>query len=135
MDDEAVFNRAAHRRSHLGEIKILTYTSKATLDTNAGTPIYPHVPGRILAVRLNVAGAPSSTLTCDVLIDGSTIFTVNSKPTIASSALYGDPATPDLKAFTATSKIQCQLTATGSATGPLVVQLKCFVSIDHEMVW
>lgn len=128
------FNHASHRRSHMGEIRILTYTSKASLDTNAGTPIYPHVPGRLLSVRGNVSGAPSSTLTIDVLFDGSSVYTVSSKPTIASSVLYGDPAAPDVKAFTTTTKIQVQLTDTGSATGPIVVQLKCFIPYDTEML-
>jgi len=132
-DEGADFNYAAHRRSHMGEIKVMTYTSKATLDTNASTPIYPIVPGRIISVRLNVAGAPSSTLTCDILKDGASIYTVSSKPTIASSALYGDPAVPDVRDFTTSTKLQVQLTATGSATGPLVVQIKCFVAIETQM--
>ena len=129
-DQETPFNHLAHRRSHLGQIKVLTYTSLSGLTTNAGSPIYPHVP-----VRLNVAGAPASTLTGDVLVDGASIYTVSSKPTIASGILYGDPAKPDVQLFTTTSKIQVQLTATGSATGPLVAQIKCFVRYDEEMFW
>src|SRR5678816_466517 len=87
-DEGPDFNYAAHRRAHMGEIKVMTYTSKTTLDTTASTPMYPIVPGRIISVRLNVAGAPSGTLTCDILKDGSSIYTVSPKPTIAASALY-----------------------------------------------
>jgi len=115
-------NRRVHASRHRPAAWV--YSSKATLDTNAGTPFYPTRGARITGVRLQVAGAPSSTLTCDVLLNGVSIFPSSDKPTIASSALYGAIAMGDIVNVTPDDKLQVQLTATGSGTGPLVATIE-----------
>lgn len=122
--DPGLPHRAAHFRQH--KTKTLVYTSKATLDTNAGTAYVVPRTMRIVGIALNVAGAPSSTLTCDILIDGASIFeSASSKPQIASSDTASDyKSFPDRLVVPAGSALKVQLTATGSATGPMVVKIE-----------
>jgi hypothetical protein len=116
-------SRAAHRRRHT--YASLVYSSKATLDTNAGTPFYPMQAGRLVGVRLQCATAPSGAdLTCDILFDGSSIYHTSSKPTIPDGALFGYVSHhQDRISFQADTKIQVQITTISSAGGPLVVEL------------
>jgi hypothetical protein len=99
----------------------LIYSSKGTLNTDVGSPIYLPLAGQLVAVRLNVKTAPSSTLTCDILLNGSSVFSGSSKPTIAASSRFGYLALSDKVHFAVDSYLEAQLTATGSAGGPLTV--------------
>lgn len=115
-------NQPAHEAAHPPSVLMLQ--SGTSLDTSViNPPVYPKFTGLAVGVALNVTGAPASTLTCDILFDGATIFPSSSKPTIASGVLFGYVAIPDRISFHYDTKIQAQLTATGSATGPLVVQI------------
>lgn len=120
--DARPVNRQTHERLHPQERYI--YTSPSALSTTASAPIHVTHGGYITGVRLSVAGTPGSTLTCDVLLNGNSIFPSSSKPTIASGDLYGALAISDVVAFNVDDKMQVQLTATGSATGPLVAQIE-----------
>lgn len=103
----------------------LIYTSAATLTTDAGTPFYPMRGGRVTAVRLGVAGAPSgSALVCDVLLDGDSMFPTSSKPEIAAGSLFGYKAVTDKTSFSPDSKLQVDITTISSATGPMVVEIE-----------
>src|SRR5205823_14894265 len=64
--DAPPVNRRAHKQQHRPHE--LIYTSTKTITTSAGTPLYPVLPGRLVAVRVSVATAPTSALTCDVLL-------------------------------------------------------------------
>lgn len=121
------FNRDAHELAHPPQR--LVYTSKSSLDLVAGVPFYPPSGGRIANVKLCVAGAPTSTLTCDVLADGVSIFPLSPKPTILTGALFGKKAIPDISNIREDTKLQCQLTATGAGTGPLVVIMQIIEAI------
>lgn len=118
-------NVQAHLAQH--SPRILIYTSTSTLTTSVGTPLYPTFPGYLTGIRLNVAGAPSSTLTCDLLLNGSSMFTSgDTKPTIASGALFGYKRVTGKTHWGIDDYLQVQLTATGSATGPMVVTMEYF---------
>src|SRR5207244_1433012 len=108
----------------------LIYTSTKTLTTNAGTPLYPVLPGRLIAVKLNVAGSPtSSTLTCDVLLNGTSMFSsLDTKPTIPAGQAYGYKQIVSAQHWTPDNNdyLQVQLTAVGGATGPLVAILEYY---------
>ena len=96
----------------------LVYNTATTLDTTAGNRFY--VPRRIIIqdVMVSVEGAPSSTLTGDLLRNGTTLFPSATKPTVASGSLYGALREPDIGSVDRGDYLTCQLTATGSATGP-----------------
>src|SRR5438874_2514656 len=82
---------AMNRRqfSRMETYKVLVYTSKATLDTVAGSPIYPGSACKLMTISLNVAGNPSSTLTCDLLVNGNSVFqSGDTMPTIPSGQKY-----------------------------------------------
>lgn len=112
-------NPIAHEQHH--NPMVLVYTSKETLDTTAGTPIYPTRGGTIVGARVSVAGAPSGAdFDADILLDGSTIFDSNTKPTIANGETYGYMRIPDEIYLYPDSKIQWQITNVSSATGPFV---------------
>jgi len=136
---EEQFLDTAHEDHHLP--RILVYTSAATLSTTASTPIRPPRGGRIVAVHLNVAGAPSgANFKHDTLIAGATIFPDGDLPEIldgevtsghdSSSEVLDDPRHPgDMDgAFNAFDAIQSKCDTISSATGPLVVQYE----IDWE---
>ena len=126
------FSLEAHSAAHLP--RILVYTSQATLVTTASTPIYPPRGGRIVAIHANVAAAPTSDMTIDVLIAGEsilnsdyvTILSGEVTTSFASSAMLFDPRIADsnLGSFKAFEKLQVQVVSISAATGPLVMQLE-----------
>ncbi len=103
---------------------ILIYTTKLTLDTVAGTPRQPFRGGRIVGIWCKVVTAPTSTLTCDVLLNGQSIFQLMPKPTIPSGSTKSNRAIPDRTFFVRDDVMKIQLTATGSAGGPMVVEIE-----------
>jgi hypothetical protein len=136
--ESPAFNVAAHEDSHLP--RILVYTSKATLSTDASTGITPPRGGRIVAGHANVAGAPSGgNLTVDVKVGGTSVMdsqyiTVLDGETTSgvdsNTELFDEPRTiGEMSAtFRAFESIQVQIVAINGATGPMVVQLE----IDWE---
>lgn len=115
------FDHVAHSRDHI--VKRLSWTSNTTLDTTAGSKIPVTHPMRIIRVSLKVSGtAPGSTLTGDVLLNGTSIYAVGgNKPTVAASATASAvPGYPDYAFCNDGDYLQCQLTATGSAGGPII---------------
>lgn len=115
---KADFNFATHEQLH--PPKVVTYTSLTTLDTTAGSRIYPYRGGQLIRARANVQTAPSSTLTWTILKNGVSVFAT--APTIASGSLYASVTEfVDNGYFSPDEYFQVQLTATGSAGGPLVM--------------
>lgn len=114
-------SRLAHRRRHT--YSSLLYSSKATLSTNAGSPFFPLQAGRLVGVRLQVNGAPTGDLTCDVLFDGVTIYHTSTKPTVPSGQLFGFMSHhQDRISFQPDTKIQVQITTVNGAAGPMHVE-------------
>lgn len=112
------FNYGVHEQIH--PPKTWTYTGKATIDTDAGSRIYPYRGGQLIRCRANVQVAPGSTLTWKILKNGVSVHAV--APTIASGALYAAVTEfIDNGYFVPDDYFQVQVTATGGATGPIVV--------------
>ena len=108
------------------QARTLVWTSQATLTTDAMTPFYPMFNGRIVGIRLNVAGAPSgAALTSDFLLDGVTAFPSSNKPTIPAGQLFGYRSfVTDRASFQYSTKMQFQITTISSATGPMVAAIE-----------
>jgi hypothetical protein len=112
--------------SYLHRDKKLHYTSKATLDTNAGGPLYPPYSGALKWVSASVDGAPTTgNLTYDVLLNGNSVFETAAKPTIPQGQKWGYTAVPLAPHFSRDNRdyIQVQVTAINGATGPIRVTL------------
>lgn len=121
------FNKHAHSVNHYP--KIVTYTSQATLSTDASTPLYLPFSGRLLEVHASVTVAPTSTMKVDVLFDSLSIFDGTNFVEIES----GDTLGKGLPGRTSTvvgqeqtglanpTKIQVQINTVAGATGPMVV--------------
>ncbi len=107
--------------------KILMWTSKASLSTAAGTPLFVLRGKRITRVRISVAGAPSGdTLIGDILVDGQSAFSsLDSKPRILAGDLQGRTAyMMGGRSIPFDGKTQCQITTVASATGPAVFEIE-----------
>jgi hypothetical protein len=116
-------NATAHEDAH--GVRVLMYTSTATLTTTAGTEIYAPFGGELSWVSASVKTAPTSTMTIDVLLDGSSVFSSGgiSIPTsqkhgyrtpvdkLGILPIYSDDPTP----------IKVQITNVAGATGPMIV--------------
>jgi hypothetical protein len=102
----------------------LTYNTGATLDTNTGTRFYPPRKIEVRNVMVSVEGAPSSTLTGDLLRNGTSMYPSATKPTISAGNYYGALRAPDRNTVNRGDYLQCQLTATGSATGPAIFYIQ-----------
>lgn len=100
---------------------VLFSTSMALVNGVFALPWFPPFPGTIIAVRINVATAPTSTLTVDVLKNGTSIYTSATKPQVAASALV-DTAfrVPDVRAFTTSDKLEIEVEVNGAAVGLVV---------------
>jgi len=114
------FNFIQHANAH-AQVSLL-YTSKGTLDTVISTPWYPDRDYIIEYVKVNVTGAPTSSLVWDVLMGGTTIFTSTAeRPQIKSGDLEGRKATPSRQGLYESTKLQVQGITLAAATGPLVM--------------
>jgi len=129
LDRETDFNYLAHVEDHTPSWHSLVYTSKASLDTVAGTPIALAADAVIVTVRANVAQAPSgAALEYDILRNGTTIFPAGNKPTIAAGKKVGKVFRPERLPIRSRGEdnpeddtIQVKINTVSSATGPLVV--------------
>lgn len=121
---DSLLNQQYHSLQH--EVKTIVYTSRAVLDTVAGTPIHVLRGKRIVGVRVNVAGAPvTNPLDADILRDGNSIFTsIDSKPTVPAGVLYGYRFTVQSGEVFVDSKVQCKINTVSSATGPAVFEIE-----------
>ena len=105
------------------QARTLIYTSLA--DLTVVTPFYPMFNGRVVGIRINVSGAPTSTFTADLLFDGNSIFPSSAKPTIASGVLFGYRSfVPDRASFQYDTKMLPEIEAAGGATGPMVMAIE-----------
>jgi len=127
---EANFGGYLTNRTNAAHPTALIYSSAATLDTSASTPFYTPFSCEMYGVYVVVTGAPSGTLSCDILLDGVTAFANNKARVLSTDGLVGQVQhIIDRKFIQGTSsriggtKIQYQLTNTGSATGPMHVVL------------
>lgn len=121
--DPMPVNRTSHNQIH-GDNHVVWQND--TLTTTVGTRWYPPFSGSITAVTLNIAATGASDTTCDLLINGTSVFTTGfTIPTIIAGKLYSFFATPNSSGFSFENNdyLQFQIVATGSATGPLVATL------------
>lgn len=104
----------------------LHWTHLAPLDTSAGLPQHPTHPGHITGVRLQVhdGDEPSSDLTADVLLNGTSIFD-GTLPTIPAGSSWGGIAVADYVPFAVDDFLRGQITDTGGSSGPLLMQIEC----------
>ncbi len=100
---------------------VLFSTGQSLVNGVFALPWYPSFKFSLLTVRINVAVAPASTVTVDILKNGTSIFTTAAKPQVAAAALV-DTAfrVPDVHAFLTTDKIEVEVEAHGGATGLVV---------------
>ena len=108
------------------QARTLIWTSRATLTTDAMTPFMPMFNGRIVGIRLNVAGAPSGgALISDFLLDDVTVYPSSNKPTIPDGVLFGKRSfVTDRASFQYDTKMQFQITTLNGATGPMVAAIE-----------
>lgn len=110
-------NKRAHAKLH--QARVMVYSSTKTLSTAAGTNMTAPFAGGITAVRISVATAPSSTMSANLLINGVAAATA----TLASGSTTGYRAFPSILHFAQDDTIAWQITATGSAGGPMIAQM------------
>ncbi len=123
--DAPPVNRVMHRYTH--KPKKLLFTSASTLDTTIQPAFYPTWNARVSFVALSVVTAPTTTLTCDVLLNGASMFSgktdgaAESLPTIPAGQNWGYKYPPTVSRWSADNQdfIQVQVTAVGGAGGPL----------------
>lgn len=102
--------------------KLLLYTSESSLGTAVMEPPFiAPFDGHIISVKFSVTGAPTSTMTLDVKLESTSIFESGQLPSIPSGSLVSKRARPNKIFIPEGSKLEPQLTATGSATGPLLI--------------
>lgn len=84
---------------------------------------YPPFVGSILEVRINVDTAPTGTVTVDILKNGTSLFPISAKPTVATGAFVDTVfRVPDTRAFSHLSNdyLEIEVEDAGSATGLVV---------------
>lgn len=121
------FSKFSHMINH--KPTQTTYTSKATLGTDASTPFYLPFSGRLLEVRANVTAAPTSTMKIDVLFNGDSVFDGTNYLEIESGDLLGkglpgrmaNVIGQEQGSNSNPTKIQVQINTVAGATGPMVV--------------
>jgi len=115
------FNFLQHSFAHAPAV--LVYTSKATLDTTAGSILYLQQDAVIESVQASVAGAPVSTaLVWDVLIGSNSIFANTAeRPQIKAGDTLGRLTVPSRPGWGAGQGLKAQGITLSSATGPLIL--------------
>lgn len=108
----------AHDRLHTPAM--ITYQSKGTLDTVAGTKFRIPGGGEIVMVSARVDGAPSSAdMKIDLLIDAISVFG-GGYLTIPQSSNVSNPKIITRPFFNNDSNLKFQVNTIGGATGPYV---------------
>lgn len=123
--DPVEFNREAHDGEH--DVRVLLYTTEATLVTTAGVPLYPLRGKTMLRARVSVTTAPSgAALAADILIDGNTAFSsIDSKLQVRDGEEIGDPAYfMGGRTVDAAAMVQCKIDTISSAAGPAVFEIE-----------
>jgi hypothetical protein len=113
-------NENAHFAQHAPST--IVYTSKATLDTNAGTKLRLPRGGQITRVAAKVQTTGATDLTFNIYID--TISVTDSDVRILAGETVARFIIVKRPNFNQDSVFQVQLSATGGATGPLVVSVE-----------
>ena len=115
------FNLLAHSTAH--QPRLLIYTSAATIPTTAGARLYPIRAGRLIRVVANVQTAPTSTMTWNLLKNGTSIFAT--APTISNES-GSFPVVDDITEwldnpiFVVGDYFQFIVSTVGAAGGPFV---------------
>lgn len=107
--------------------KTVLYTTKATLDTVAGSPIYVLRGKRVVRAKVSVSGAPSGAdLAADILVGGNSIFsTLDSKLSVINGNTDGEVMyLMGGRSIAEDDKVQCKITTVSSATGPAVFEIE-----------
>jgi len=115
-------NRPAHRRLHAPATII--YQTATTLDTNTGPGLRMPRAGRITRISGRVAGAPSSTMKINVLIDDFGVFQSGTFLQIQSGSKISEFKVIERPVFTRDSVITVDIDTIASATGPLVLTIE-----------
>jgi len=113
-------NEKAHFEQHTPHVMV--WNSKRILTTSLGTPWYHPTGGQITSIYANITGVGSTATTLDFYIDG--VAVTDSSISITAGDLISKPRIIKRADFQPTSKLQVQLSATGSATGPLVLTIE-----------
>lgn len=111
--------------SHVGHEQlhspsIFVYTSKATLDTNAGTGFRLPRGGEITRISGRVSGAPSGDMSIDVLMNAVSVFG-GGYLKIPSGTKVTKEKIVNRAEFNEDTVFTVQINTINSATGPLVV--------------
>jgi hypothetical protein len=99
---------------------ILQWQSKASPTVEAGSSTFLPKAGTFVSARAYQTGAVTATATLDVLLNGSSIFGANPKPTVTSGNENGALITTfATTTFAAADKLVIDVVATGNATKKL----------------
>lgn len=101
------------------------WQSEAPVQTGIHNRFYVERAGTITAIRPNVVkGDGTSSMTLDVLKNGSTIYPSATKPNVGAANFVNGSFSPDTTDFADGDYLQINITATGSTTGAVRLMIK-----------